>query len=62
MKLVKINLAVSAIAFVVMAIFLIWNEDVVTCDTTTCKILETICICCSLILTKVVASINTDKP
>lgn len=62
MKLVKINLAVSAIAFAVMAIFLIWNEDVVTCDITTCKVLETICICCSLILTKVVASINTDKP
>lgn len=62
MKLVKLNLAVSAIAFAVMAIVFIWNEDVVTCDITTCKVLETICIGCSLILTKVVASINTDKP
>lgn len=62
MKLVKINLAVSAIAFAVMAIFLIWNEDVVTCDITTCKVLETICICCSLILTKAVVFMNTDKP
>ena len=62
MKLVKINLAVSAIAFAVMAIVFIWCKDLVSCDTTTYKVLETICICCSLILTKVVASINTDKP
>ena len=61
MRLVKINLAVSAIAFAVMAIVFIWCQDV-TCDTTMYKVLETICICCSLILTKVVASINTDKP
>ena len=62
MKLIKINLAVSAIAFAVMAIVFIWCKDAVTCDTTTYKVLETICICCSLILTKVVTSINTDKP
>lgn len=62
MKLVKLNLAVSAIAFAVMAIVFIWCKDVATCDTTMYKVLETICICCSLILTKVVASINTDKP
>lgn len=61
MKLVKINLAVSAIAFAVMAIVFIWCQNA-TCDTTMYKVLETICICCSLILTKVVASINTDKP
>ena len=61
MKLVKLNLAVSAIAFAVMAIVFIWYQNA-TCDTTMYKILETICICCSLILTKVVASINTDKP
>ena len=62
MRLVKLNLAVSAIAFAVMAIVFIWCKDATTCDTTMYKVLETICICCSLILTKVVASINTDKP
>ena len=62
MRLVKINLAVSAIAFAVMAIVFIWCKDVATCDSTMYKVLETICICCSLILTKVVSSINTDKP
>ena len=62
MRLVKINLAVSAIAFAVMAIVFIWCKDSVHCDTTMYKVLETICICCSLILTKVVSSINTDKP
>ena len=62
MKLVKLNLAVSAIAFAVMAVVFIWCKDEATCDTTMYKVLETICICCSLILTKVVTSINTDKP
>ena len=62
MKLIKLNLAVSAITFAVMAIVFIWCKDAATCDTTMYKVLETICICCSLILTKVVTSINTDKP
>lgn len=62
MKLIKLNLAVSAIAFAVMAIVFIWCKDETHCDSTMYKVLETICICCSLILTKVVASINTDKP
>lgn len=61
MKLVKINLAVSAISLAVAAILLIWSEDIVSCGVTTCKFLETMFICCSLILTKEVATINTDK-
>lgn len=62
MKLIKINLAVSAIAFAVMAIVFIWYKDLAHCDSTMYKVLETICICCSLTLTKVATSIDTDKP
>lgn len=56
MKLVKFTLALSAICFAILAILLIWSEDVVTCGITTCKFLETMFICCSLVLTKEVAS------
>lgn len=58
MKLVKFTLALSAICFAVMAILLIWSEDVVTCDIITCKVFETIFICCALALTKDVAKIK----
>ena len=61
MKLVKISLAVFAISLAILTILLIWSEDIVTCGVTTCKFIETMFICCSLILTKEVASINTDK-
>lgn len=57
MKLVKINLAVSVIAFVVSAIFLIWNEDVVTCSITTCKVLETILIIVSVLFAKYIGKL-----
>ena len=61
MKLVKFSLAVFAISLAILTILLIWSEDVVSCGVTTCKFIETMFICCSLILTKEVASINTDK-
>ena len=57
MRLVKINLTVSAIAFVVSAIFLIWNEDVVTCGVTTCKVLETILIIVSVLFAKYIGKL-----
>lgn len=56
MKLIKFTLALSAICFAVIAILLIWSEDVVTCGVTTCKVLETIFICCAIGLTKEVAT------
>lgn len=56
MKLIKFTLAISAICFAVMAILLIWSEDVVTCDIITCKMIETVFICCAIGLTKEVAT------
>lgn len=58
MKLLKFTLALSAICFAVMAILLIWSENVVTCSITTCKIFETMFICCALALTKDVAKMK----
>lgn len=58
MKLVKFILALSAICFAIIAILLIWSEDVVTCGVTTCKMLETIFICCALGLTRDVAKMK----
>lgn len=55
MKLVKFTLALSAICFAVIAILLIWSEDIVTCDIITCKVFETIFICCALALINDVA-------
>lgn len=52
MKLVKFILALSAICFAIIAILLIWSENIVTCGVTTCKVLETVFICCALALTK----------
>ena len=57
MRLVKINLAVSAIAFVVSAIFLIWNESEVACSITTCKVLETILIIVSVLFAKYIGKL-----
>lgn len=58
MKLIKFTLALSAICFAVMAILLIWSEDIVTCDIITCKVFETIFICCALGLTHDVAKMK----
>lgn len=58
MKLLKFTLALSAICFAVMAILLIWSENVVTCSITTCKIFETMFICCALGLTRDVAKMK----
>lgn len=58
MKLLKFTLALSAICFAVMAILLIWSENVVTCSITTCKIFETMFICCALGLTHDVAKMK----
>ena len=58
MKLVKFTLALSAICFAIIAILLIWSENLVTCGVTTCKMLETIYICCALALTHDVAKIK----
>lgn len=58
MKLIKFILSISAICFAVMAILLIWNEDIVTCDIITCKIFETIFLCCALGLTHDVAKMK----
>lgn len=58
MKLLKFTLALSAICFAVTAILLIWSENIVTCGVTTCKVLETIFLCCALALTHDVAKIK----
>lgn len=58
MKLVKFMLVISAISFAVAAILLIWSEDYVTCDIITCKVFETIFICCALGLTRDVAKMK----
>lgn len=58
MKLVKFMLVISAICFAVMAILLIWSEDKVTCDVITCKVFETMFICCAIGLTRDVAKMK----
>lgn len=58
MKLLKLTLSLSAICFAIAAILLIWSENIVTCSVTTCKVLETMFICCSLMLTKDVAKMK----
>ena len=58
MKLVKFMLVLSAICFAVMAILLIWSENIVTCSITTCKIFETIFMCCAIGLTHDVAKMK----
>lgn len=58
MKLLKFMLAISAISFAVAAILLIWSEDYVTCDIITCKIFETVFVCCAIGLTHDVAKIK----
>lgn len=58
MKLLKFTLALSAICFAVIAILLIWSEDIVTCDIVTCKIIETILICCAIALVNEIAKID----
>lgn len=58
MKLIKFTLSLSAICFAVMAILLIWSEDFVTCGVTTCKVFETMFICCAIALTKDVAKMK----
>lgn len=59
MKLIKFILVLSAILFAVMAIFLIWSEDKVTCDIITCKVFETLFVISSLILTKEVMTMKS---
>lgn len=58
MKLVKFTLALSAICFAIIAILLIWSEDIVTCDIVTCKVFETIFMCCAIGLTRDVAKMK----
>ena len=58
MKLVKFTLALSAICFAIIAILLIWSENIVTCGITTCKVLETIFLCCAIGLTRDVAKMK----
>lgn len=58
MKLLKFTLALSAIMFAVTAILLIWSENIVTCGVTTCKLLETVFICCALALTHDIAKMK----
>lgn len=58
MKLVKFMLVISAISFAVAAILLIWSEDYVTCDIITCKVFETVFMCCALGLTHDVAKMK----
>lgn len=59
MKLIKFTLALSAICFAVIAILLIWSEDVVTCDIITCKMIETILICCAIALVNEIAKMKS---
>lgn len=58
MKLLKLQLAIYAICLAVLAIILIWNEDTAKCGVATCKAIETIFICCSLVLAKEVTKIK----
>ena len=59
MRLVKFMLVISAITFAAIAILLIWSEDYVTCDIITCKVLETVFVISSLILTKEVMTMKS---
>lgn len=59
MKLIKFTLALSAICFAVIAILLIWSEDIVTCDIVTCKMIETILICCAIALVNEIAKMKS---
>lgn len=61
MKLLKLQLAIYAICLAVLAIILIWNEDTAKCGLTTCKFIETLCICCSLWLIKEVINIKGEN-
>lgn len=58
MKLVKFMLVISAISFAVAAILLIWSEDYVTCDIITCKVFETVFVCCAIGLTHDIAKMK----
>ena len=60
MKLLRLQLAIYAICLAVLAIVLIWNEDTAKCGVTACKAIETLFICCSLVLIKEIAKIK-DK-
>ena len=49
---IKVLLSTVALACVACALLLLWNESEVTCGYTTCKLLETMFIICSLIATR----------
>ena len=61
MRLLKLQLAIYAICLAVLAIILIWNEDTAKCGVSTCKFIETLFICCSLLLTREVAKIKNEN-
>ena len=61
MRLVKLSLISTCISSLILAILLLWNESEVSCGYTTCKVIETMFICVSVIAAKEAASINSDK-
>ena len=61
MKLVKLSLISTCISSLILAILLLWNESEVSCGVITCKVMETMFICVSVIAAKEAASINCNK-
>lgn len=52
MKAIKLMIAAEVIVFVYAAIFLIWNEDNLSCSIDVAKMFETLLILCAIACTK----------
>lgn len=57
---VKVLLGTAAFCSVLLAVLMLWNEEALSCDTTTAKCLITVFIISAIVLTKDVATIKTD--
>ena len=58
---IKLLLSVGALSALICALLLLWNESKVTCGMTTCKLVETMFIVVSLVLTREVSKITITK-
>ena len=58
MTSVKLLLGTIAISSALCGIILLWNEDVVSCGLTTCKVFETMFFIVTLISTREISKLN----
>ena len=56
---VKVILATAAICSTLAALLMLWNEEALSCDTTTAKCFVTMFIISTIVLTKEIATIKT---